>query len=290
MSLFDNASLAMIPSAYKDGKLYSIKPTDGSGDFTFTRGSNLAATRVDVNGLIEKGRENLLLQSNQFDTTWTTSSASVLGGQSGYDGSSNAWLLSKSAAGGRVQQSLTTSAVNTFSVYAKAGTKNWLATANPTNGAYFNLSNGTTGVIIGSNVIESKIEDVGNGWYKCIVVHNSSATNMQIYVADSNGDVSGTSGLIYIQDAQLEVGLVATDYIETTTTTAVSGITEDLPRLDYSGSCPSLLLEPQRTNLIAYSEYLEEADQFPDAQILNTTDATPEGLPDMEWKGGKVVG
>jgi hypothetical protein len=59
MSLFDDASLVMIPSAYKDGKLYSIKPTDGSGDFTFTRGSNLAATRVDVNGLIEKGRENL---------------------------------------------------------------------------------------------------------------------------------------------------------------------------------------------------------------------------------------
>jgi hypothetical protein len=32
----------------------------GDGDFTFSRGSNLAATRVDVNGLIEKGRENLL--------------------------------------------------------------------------------------------------------------------------------------------------------------------------------------------------------------------------------------
>jgi hypothetical protein len=48
MSLFDDASLAMIPSAYKDGKLYSIKPTDGSGDFTFSRGSsNLAATRVN---------------------------------------------------------------------------------------------------------------------------------------------------------------------------------------------------------------------------------------------------
>jgi hypothetical protein len=31
MSLFDDASLVMIPSAYKDGKLYSIKPTDGSG-------------------------------------------------------------------------------------------------------------------------------------------------------------------------------------------------------------------------------------------------------------------
>ena len=66
MSLYKDASLVMIPSAYKDGKLYSIRPTDGSGDFTFSRGSNLAATRVDVNGLIEKGRENLLLQSNQF--------------------------------------------------------------------------------------------------------------------------------------------------------------------------------------------------------------------------------
>ena len=46
--LFDDASLAMIPSAYKDGKLYSIRPTDGSGDFTLRRGSNLGATRVDV--------------------------------------------------------------------------------------------------------------------------------------------------------------------------------------------------------------------------------------------------
>jgi hypothetical protein len=61
MSLFDDASLVMIPSAYKDGKLYSIKPTDGSGDFTFSRGSNLAATRVNSSGLIEKGRENLSL-------------------------------------------------------------------------------------------------------------------------------------------------------------------------------------------------------------------------------------
>ena len=51
MSLFDDASLVMIPSAYKDGKLYSIKPTDGSGDFTFSRST--AATRVNADGLIE---------------------------------------------------------------------------------------------------------------------------------------------------------------------------------------------------------------------------------------------
>ena len=104
-SLKDLASLIMIPSLYKDGRLDTIKPlgnsiihpdatgntdgTDGStpaeGNFTFSRGSNLAATRVDVNGLIEKGRENLLLQSNQFDTTWTLDSGMTLtSGQSGY--------------------------------------------------------------------------------------------------------------------------------------------------------------------------------------------------------------
>ena len=48
MSFFDDASLAFLPSgaAGKDGKAYSIKPTNGTGDFTFSRGSNLSATRV----------------------------------------------------------------------------------------------------------------------------------------------------------------------------------------------------------------------------------------------------
>ena len=72
-SYYDDASLMLLASggAQKDGKVYSVKPTDGSGDFTFSRGSNLSATRVNASQLIEKGRENRLLQSNQFDTTWT---------------------------------------------------------------------------------------------------------------------------------------------------------------------------------------------------------------------------
>ena len=66
----------------------SVQEIVSSGDFTFSRGSNLAATRVDVNGLIEKGRENLLLQSNQFDTTWINAGTILLHrGQAGYDGS-----------------------------------------------------------------------------------------------------------------------------------------------------------------------------------------------------------
>jgi hypothetical protein len=44
-------------------------------------------------------RTNLLLQSNTFSTTWFAGrTISVTGGQSGYDGSSDAWLLDKTQA------------------------------------------------------------------------------------------------------------------------------------------------------------------------------------------------
>jgi hypothetical protein len=49
--------------------------------------------------LLEPSRTNSLLQSNQFDTTWGTSSATVTSGQIGVGGSSNAWLLNSSSEG-----------------------------------------------------------------------------------------------------------------------------------------------------------------------------------------------
>jgi hypothetical protein len=58
MSYFDDASLVMIPSGYKTSKVYSVKPTDGTGDLAFTR-SNDTATRVGPDGLIEKVRTNV---------------------------------------------------------------------------------------------------------------------------------------------------------------------------------------------------------------------------------------
>jgi hypothetical protein len=278
MSLFDDASLAMIPSAYKDGKLYSIKPTDGSGDFTFSRGSNLAATRVDENGLIEKGRENLLLQSNQFDTTWTNVSTTETGGQTGYDGSSDAWLLSKSGANGRIQQSVSSSGVTTFSVYAKANDSDYMEFF--CDGGAFQFFDLSNGILAAGNGIDATIESIGGGWYRCSMVQSASITRVRIYPAETN-TTSATSGSIYIQDAQLERGLVATDYIETTTTTAQAGILEDMPRLDYSGgaSCPSLLLEPQRTNLFTQSEYFNSSD-WSKSNVTATDNSaiSPDGL------------
>ena len=50
MSLADQASLLFIPSGYKSQKVYSIFPTDGDGDFDFSRSGS--ATRIAKNGLI----------------------------------------------------------------------------------------------------------------------------------------------------------------------------------------------------------------------------------------------
>jgi hypothetical protein len=95
-------SIAMIPSGYKASKVYSVLPTDGTGDLTFLRAGALPsfnATRVNSEGLIEEvlsnvprldysdggcpsllvepQSTNLLLRSEEFDNaSWTN----VVGG------------------------------------------------------------------------------------------------------------------------------------------------------------------------------------------------------------------
>ena len=261
MSIYKSSSLAMIPTAYKDGKLYSVRPTDGSGDFTFTRGSNLSATRVNASQLIEKGRENLFTNSNDFGSTSWGGSTTETGGQSGYDGSNAAWLIENAANAAYIRQNNTSSGVLTASVYAKAGNVNWVRFAvsnSPVVSIYFDLVNGVSSVP--SNVISQTIVSVGNGWHRLSITFlANSMSGMQFYPADGANDLGETGDNIFLQDAQLEQGLVATDYIETGASTAQAGILEDTPRFDYSGgaTCPSLLLEPSRTNLLPYSEYFE---------------------------------
>jgi len=277
-NIYDKSSLVLIPSGTKTGKVYSQKPVSGDGDFTFTRSS--AATRINASGNIEKETQNLLLQSNTFNTTWGNSSTTETSGQSGYDGTNNAWLLTKTGANGGIRQNNTTSGVQTFSFYAKANASTWVKVNNLGSSAYsqanFDLVNGVVGTT--DYIIDAKIEDVGSGWYRCITTYDTTLVNIDIRVADSDNVVSGTSGSIYIQDAQLEQGLVARDYIETTTTAVEGGITDNVPRLDYTdSSCPALLLEPQRSNILTNSEYFAAWIQF---NTLNTANAitSPEGV------------
>lgn len=57
MSLLDTASLVITPNGTKTSKLYSIVPSDGSGDMTVTRATT--ATRVNSAGLIESVASNV---------------------------------------------------------------------------------------------------------------------------------------------------------------------------------------------------------------------------------------
>ena len=254
-TLYDEASLWMTPSGYEDGKLFSELPTDGSGDFTFSRGSNLAATRVGPTGLIEKGRENLIPQSNQFDTTWVAANgATISSGEVGYDGTNDAWLLTKSTNNfSNINQSVSASGVNTYSVYAKGTSTNFCLRDNVSGTRLeVDLNDGSI-ALQQSGIIVANVQDVGSGWYRVSATFNEVLSVVQIYPKFNSADVVSVT----IQDAQLEIGLAATDYIESGATTGKAGLLENEPRLDYSGgaTCPSLLLEPQRTNLFTQSEY-----------------------------------
>jgi hypothetical protein len=262
MSYYDDSSLFVAPNGYKTSVLFAQKPMDANGQLAFTR-SNDTATRVAENGLIQKVRTNLLLQSNTFDTTWTNSNTTETSGQAGYDGTNNAWLLNATSAGGSIVQSFSVAGIQTFSVYAKAGTYGFIRVQ--INGTGFdkridvNLANGTIGTA-GSGNLRASTTSIGSGWWRIQLAADTTSTALRFYPIVADNDLSGTSGNILIQAAQLETGDIATDYIPTTTTAVSVGPVANLPRIDYTGGgCGKLLLEPQRTNIALYSEQFDNA-------------------------------
>ena len=283
---YNTASLIMYPSGYEAGTIFDLKPTDGSGDLTFTRAST--ATRVNEQGLIEGVRTNLLLQSNTFNTTWTTNVTTLTSGQSGYNGSSDAWLLEANSTGTSryVVQNVSLSGVNTFSCYAKAGTTDYVRiqiTAGSTSFAYFDLSNGVSGSTL--NEISVKIESVGSGWYRCsLVANDSSISSVRIYVAQTDSVNVSAGDNIYIQDAQLELSPSATEYIPTTTTAVSVGMLANVPRIDYTGGgCGKLLLEPQRTNLVLQSQEISVSPWSKGTgTILSNVQVSPDGTSNAD--------
>ena len=277
MSIYDKSSLVLIPSGTKTGKVFSQKPVSGDGDFTFTRAS--AATRVNADGNIEKETGNLFTYSNDLSNAiWQLGLITATSGQAGYDGSSDAWLITKDAAAYRaIEHDINNSGVYTYSVYAKANTLNLISLRDQTlgQGAGFNLTNGTT---YGNSGVSSSIDSVGGGWYRCSVTFNGSSTRLAIYIDFDNA----TAGSVFVQDFQLEQGLVARDVITTTTTALYGGITDNTPRLDYTdSSCPALLLEPQRTNYVRSSEYYDTSANWILSNGVSVEDnftISPEGV------------
>jgi hypothetical protein len=255
MSLLDTASLIVTPNAGKEGKLYSVVPSNGDGDFTVTRATT--ATRVNSDGLIELVPYNILTYSEQFDNAiWLRGDSTIVSNNiASPNGVQDADKIIPNTNNTThyVYQSVNPQITNTFSVYAKSSGYNfiYLGSGVTTTRVFFNLSNGTIGTSSGSNIVSSSITDVGNGWYRCSIVLSTIGIGTRtIAISNADGITSfsgnGTDG-VYIWGAQLVEGTEAKDYLPTTTRL-------NIPRLDYSlGSCPNLLLEPQRTNLLLQS-------------------------------------
>jgi hypothetical protein len=245
---YDLASLVIQPSGVKAGKVYAQKPLTTDGQLTFTR-SNDTATRVGPDGYIEKVRTNLILQSNSFsDAAWVklgvgTGTAPVLTANYTTDpfGGNNAWRLQCDLNGGTasgdrswIYQTFAGSPSNgTLSIYVK------LNSAGSVN-LVFSDGAGDTQTVTSTTWVRLNIPSAAIGEFRLGLIGYNGTDTCDLSIAFS----------------QVEAGDIATDTITTLGTAVSVGPVANVPRLDYSGgsSCPRLLLEPQRTNLITSSE------------------------------------
>ena len=269
MSFYTDASLVMIPSGYKTSKVYSAKPVDGSGDLTFTR-SNDTATRVNSSGLIEKVRQNQYYKSTAFTTSSLFATYNVSPVSLGtYPVNSSSLGYSFSITGtnqGFIVQLPNDTNIRSVSVYLK----DW----------------NTVDLYWTGSAPITTISDTGtiNGYKRYVVVIPAGANNLY-FRPNSN---SGTATTVYATAPQIENGDYPTAYIvNDTTASAVSvGPVANLPRLDYSGgaTCPSLLLEPQRTNLATYSEQFDNAAWTKTAIAVTANSiASPDGYTNADF-------
>ena len=202
-------------------------------------------------------------------------------GQTGYDGTSDAWQLVRSSGGTLIlNQALSLSGVYTFSCYVKINASNGFGIGfGSSNYALFNISDALqTSATLTIGLISSSITYVGDNFYRISVTANGTFSEVRFVNAIADGTSTTSAGGTHIvQDAQLEQGLVATDYIETTTAAVYTGITDNVPRLNYDGDCPSLLLEPQRTNLVTNSENIDDAASVVNSTVTTNESTSPDG-------------
>ena len=249
--------------------------------------------------------ENLLLQSQDFDTTWTETGVTLSGSDAAPDGTSTAWTLTPTtgATGHFIQQSFTINANNEYTAVAHiksgAATHGWvLLRSQYTTYCYaqleFSTATLTTGGVSWTGVTGTKTE-LGNGWYKITLTGTapSAATSPYMRIGINDGTAFNASGYPNWTPAGTETLLAwgaqvnttgAKVYDSPTTTqiarsyqtklqTAASGAA----RFEHSatdGQSMGVLVEGQSTNLFARSSGFD----YTAAWVKTGTTATAEAI------------
>lgn len=237
----------ILPSApaYTEDSVYALIPTPSTPIYTpdaisFTRGSD--ATRTASNGLIQRSPVNLASYSEDFsNAAWQLDGVTITSNQiASPTGTLTADLMTSLGTGQqRIYQTYTVSSgiSHTISIYLKQGTAPSIQVVMPYvgGGPTFTFATATFSTVSGWT---SSVETLPNGWYRisATISTTSAQAGFQL-ILPSNGST------VYLWGAQFTQGSQPLTYFPTTDRLNV-------PRIDFSqGSCPALLLEPQRTNL-----------------------------------------
>jgi len=171
--------------------------------------------------LLEPASTNLIIQSNQFNTSWSTNAVTLQDNQSGVSGGLNAWKMTEDTSTGQhfvqLPSSLTAGSEQTVTIYAKADERNFLMlNQSGVFRTHYDLVNGTV-VSIGTGVTAS-MESMPDGWWRCIYTATMTNTSLRVCVSNDGSSSTytgdGVSG-IYIQYCQNETLSFATSYIPT---------------------------------------------------------------------------
>tara|TARA_R110000824_G_scaffold88882_2_gene218332 strand:+ start:819 stop:2540 length:1722 start_codon:yes stop_codon:yes gene_type:complete len=253
MSLLDKASLVLTPNAYKENKLYSVIPSSGLGDMTVTRSTT--ATRVNEAGFIEETPYNLLTYSeNLNEVSWYKSNVNIINNAGiSPDGLNNA-----------------TKVVNISNGFLSKGYNPSIVLGH-SRSIWAKTTSGTGSVSLCShNGNANALFNITNEWQRFeLNTYNSTGAN-SFYAVDFRS-AGSTLSEILLWGGQAEVGSVAKPYFPTTDRL-------NIPQIDYTDGCPSILIEPQRTNLFSYSEQFDNGAWTKDGVSASTENFTnPRG-------------
>ena len=242
MSLLDDVSIVVTPNGVKASKLYAVIPSNGDADMDVTRAT--AATRVDEDGLVNYAEVigSELVTCGDFScaapTNYWTATNAVI------SFANNQLTVDDTAGAGgdsRGSQVITTESGKTYRL-----TFNRIST---TSLFYVGVGGGTSY----NNIFYSSL-GTDTGEYTLEFTATSSSSIIAF--------ISGGNGITVFSNV------------------SVKEVTRDnVPRIDYTGGgCPHILAEPQRTNLITYSETFSDSSWSKiNSTLSSNTTSSPSG-------------